>query len=67
MYPLVHRRAVRWLRSSSRPSFDPLAIDLLAIVVVDGEEPLEEGEIAPEALENLDGGGDGSEDALQNL
>ncbi|ERN09200.1 hypothetical protein AMTR_s00014p00249090 [Amborella trichopoda] len=60
MYPLMHCRAARRIRSSLRPSFDPLAIDHLAIVLIDeGEEQnlLEEGEFALEALEVL--GADG--------
>ncbi|ERM94630.1 hypothetical protein AMTR_s00011p00184340 [Amborella trichopoda] len=38
MYPLMHRRAARRIHSSPSPSFDPLAIDPMAIVTIDESE-----------------------------
>ncbi|ERN05790.1 hypothetical protein AMTR_s00006p00255840 [Amborella trichopoda] len=66
MYPLVHCRVARRIRSSPRPSFDPLANDYLSIVVInEGVEPqlLEEGEVVPEALGVLSAEGPDPEDA----
>ncbi|ERN15769.1 hypothetical protein AMTR_s00039p00100150 [Amborella trichopoda] len=50
MFPLSHRSAARRLRSTLRPSFHPLTVDPLAIVLVEeSSEPqlLEEGEFVP--------------------
>ncbi|ERN13330.1 hypothetical protein AMTR_s00041p00100070 [Amborella trichopoda] len=54
MYPLLHRRAGRKSRFIPRPSFEALAVDPLAIVVIEKDIEnleLEEGEFVPPALE----------------
>ncbi|ERN12542.1 hypothetical protein AMTR_s00025p00201810 [Amborella trichopoda] len=43
MYPLLHRHAAKQGRLARHPSFDPLIINLLALVVVD--EDVEHGQL----------------------
>ncbi|ERN14438.1 hypothetical protein AMTR_s00827p00010910, partial [Amborella trichopoda] len=38
MYPLRHRRLAHRIRSSLRPSFHPLGVDPLAIIVVEEDD-----------------------------
>ncbi|ERN11841.1 hypothetical protein AMTR_s00020p00075360 [Amborella trichopoda] len=54
MYPLFHCRAAMKPCSASRPTFDPLAVDPLVVVVLDDGDAfldLEDGEFFLEQME----------------